>query len=214
MADIGIIKRNSSMSLADLAARLLNLDRCQWHVHETELCRRLKMKHQEALSICSQLSELLAALGKGHKGNDQKGTFESTGCDAVDLGQTGVPNSFGIHFVFHGPAESFVSHSLAQQSKVVHQPRWFSIGQPMTSITRQLQLLHHVTGQGMVELDEATRKRRQEIWHAWHDKDKERGAVEYERKDLLDIARQFWDCWRRVPALGGSLCDISLVELL
>jgi hypothetical protein len=101
----------------NLIDRLKKLPPCQYHVHETEVCRILQLKGTDGgASVRGKLSWLIFALRQGH-----------AGCTMIDL-ERGVPNDFNIHLIKRGKKEAFATDRLATHLKVNHVPRWFSFG--------------------------------------------------------------------------------------
>jgi len=95
------------MRLADAIEHLKTIPVGKWHVYEKVVCHYLGLKAKQGMSACSQLTEILAALRKGYKGNKQLKTFKATGDPGMDLGDIGTHNQFDIHYSLHGTKESF-----------------------------------------------------------------------------------------------------------
>jgi hypothetical protein len=187
----------------DLVKRLQSLPPGKWALHEMCLCQELCMSAKEGLCVRKQLGLLLAALEKGSWGQKRDKTWTSTGLPMMDLGDTGIPNTIGIHYIIQGEVELFPTESLSEKSGSLCKPRYFMIdglkgGPNDHHIKSQSYLIAKlVTGhQATRGLDEESRKRRQANWLQWYQEDDSHGKfTEFQQKDLPLIAAEFRDVW-------------------
>jgi hypothetical protein len=191
----------------DILKRLQSLQPCKWAIHEKHLCRELNMSAKEGLGVRKQLGQLLSALKNGGWGQKRNYTWTETGLPMMDLGETSIPNTLGIHYIFHGEKEMFPTDSLSQSSGIPYNPRYFTIGGFKDdsdikgndcTIKSQCNIMRMVTGHAGTGncADKESRQRREANWLPWYQKDNSNGKkVEFEKIDLNLIAKQFPDVW-------------------
>jgi hypothetical protein len=64
----------------------------------------------------------------------------------MDLRDAGTSKELNMHYSFQGDKESFPCNTLSDTPSAPRQPRFFSIGTETVSITTQLSIAKHVTG--------------------------------------------------------------------
>jgi hypothetical protein len=189
----------------DQLSRLEGLPPNIWGLHEAVLCQELDIKAKENLSVRTQLTQLLSALKIGYSGQKQDNSCVKTGYDKIDLYDKSTPNSFDIHYSYHGAKESFPTDSLKEASHAMHQPRYFIFGgckadekgQGMVDrIKTQYLIMRSATGESKRNMEDEVSQRRQANWLLWYQKEFSHGnAREFEQIDLPLIAHEFSEMW-------------------